>query len=165
MSVSASAVMKLGLRHHPSIWRFATTVARLSIVDLLPNAATLTAPAGSPPLQPVIEPDYRFTLANERTFLAWQRTALGLLAAAVGIVQLMPELTIPGLRHVLGAAVGVLAMFAAGAGLHRWAQVDRAIRRDEPLPRPATPVYLTVGLLVIGLVTVALAIAASAGGR
>ena len=26
------------------------------------------------------EPDYRFTLANERTFLAWVRTALGLLA-------------------------------------------------------------------------------------
>ena len=37
------------------------------------------------------EPDYRFTLANERTFLAWQRTALGLLAAAVAVVQLVPE--------------------------------------------------------------------------
>ncbi|MGA9680044.1 MAG: DUF202 domain-containing protein, partial [Mycobacterium sp.] len=35
-----------------------------------------------------IEPDYRFTLANERTFLAWQRTSLGLLAAAVALVQL-----------------------------------------------------------------------------
>src|ERR1700731_987022 len=48
------------------------------------------------------EPDYRFTLANERTFLAWQRTALGLLAAAVAVVQLVPELTIPGARHALG---------------------------------------------------------------
>ena len=37
------------------------------------------------------ELDYRFTLANERTFLAWQRTALGLLAAAVAVVQLVPE--------------------------------------------------------------------------
>lgn len=36
-----------------------------------------------------VEPDYRFTLANERTFLAWQRTALGLLAAAVALVQLV----------------------------------------------------------------------------
>ena len=45
------------------------------------------------------EPDYRFTLANERTFLAWQRTALGLLAAAVALVQLVPELTIPGARR------------------------------------------------------------------
>ena len=51
---------------------------------------------------PEFEPDYRFTLANERTFLAWERTALGLLAAAVAVVQLIPELPIPGGRHVLG---------------------------------------------------------------
>lgn len=108
-----------------------------------------------------IEPDYRFTLANERTFLAWQRTALGLLAAAVAVVQFMPELAVPGLRHALGAVVGVLAMLTSGAGLHRWYQVDHAMRRDRPLPRPSTPVYLTVGLMVIGLVTVALAVAAS----
>jgi putative membrane protein len=106
-----------------------------------------------------IEPDYRFTLANERTFLAWQRTALGLLAAAVAVVQFLPELAVPGLRHALGAVVGVLAMLTSGAGLHRWHQVDHAMRRDQPLPRPSTPVYLTVGLMVIGLVTVALAVA------
>ena len=29
------------------------------------------------------EPDYRFTLANERTFLAWLRTALALIAGGV----------------------------------------------------------------------------------
>ena len=112
-------------------------------------------------LPQTIEPDYRFTLANERTFLAWQRTALGLLAAAVAVVQFMPELAVPGLRHALGAVVGVLAMLTSGAGLHRWYQVDYAMRRDQPLPRPSTPVYLTVGLMVIGLVTVALAVAAS----
>jgi hypothetical protein len=49
------------------------------------------------------ELDYRFTLANERTFLAWQRTALGLLAAAVAVVHLVPETTMPGTRHVLSA--------------------------------------------------------------
>ncbi|OBB57075.1 hypothetical protein A5757_20760 [Mycobacterium sp. 852013-51886_SCH5428379] len=107
-----------------------------------------------------IEPDYRFTLANERTFLAWQRTALGLLAAAVAVVQFLPELMTPGLRHALGATIGVLAMLTAGAGLHRWYSVDHAIRRDRPLPRLRTPVYLTVGLVVIGTVTVALAVAA-----
>lgn len=110
---------------------------------------------------PTIEPDYRFTLANERTFLAWQRTALGLLAAAVAVVQFLPEFAIPGLRHVLGAAIGVFAMLTAAAGLHRWHQVDHAMRRDEPLPRPRTPVYVAVGLMVVGLVTVALAVAAN----
>jgi putative membrane protein len=111
------------------------------------------------------EPDYRFTLANERTFLAWQRTALGLLAAAVAVVQFLPELAVPGLRHALGAAIGALAMLTAGAGLHRWLQVDRAMRDDRPLPRPATPLYLTVGLVALGMVTVALAVGANAGGR
>lgn len=113
----------------------------------------------------ITEPDYRFTLANERTFLAWQRTALGLLAAAVAVVQFMPELAVPGVRHALGAVIGAVAMATSGAGLHRWYQVDHAMRRDRPLPRPSTPVYLTVGLVVIGLVTVALAVAANAGGR
>ncbi|UXA14521.1 DUF202 domain-containing protein [Mycobacterium sp. SMC-8] len=108
----------------------------------------------------LLEPDYRFTLANERTFLAWQRTALGLLAAAVAVVQFLPELASPGLRHALGAAVGLLAMVTAAAGLHRWHQVDHAMRRDRPLPRPRTPICLTVGLLVVGVTTVGVAVAA-----
>lgn len=109
------------------------------------------------------EPDYRFTLANERTFLAWQRTALGLLAAAVAVVQFMPE-TVPNLRTALGAAIGLLALLVSAAGLHRWYHVDHAMRRGRPLPRPATPLYVTVGLLSIGAVTVALSVAATVGG-
>jgi putative membrane protein len=111
------------------------------------------------------EPDYRFTLANERTFLAWQRTALGLLAAAVGVVQFLPELAVPGLRHILGGAVGTVAMLTSAAGLHRWSQVDHAMRLDRPLPRPSTPIYLAVALITVGLVTVALALAAVGGSR
>ncbi|WP_454788555.1 YidH family protein [Mycolicibacterium lutetiense] len=105
-----------------------------------------------------IEPDYRFTLANERTFLAWQRTSLGLLAASVAVVQFMPELTVPGLRHILGATVGVMAILTAVAGQRRWAMVDRAMRHDEPLPRAAAPTYLTAGLAMMGLAAVVLAI-------
>lgn len=108
-----------------------------------------------------MEPDYRFTLANERTFLAWQRTSLGLLAAAVAVVQFMPELTVPGLRHILGVAVGVMAILTSLAGLHRWSQVDRAMRRDQPLPRISIPAYLATGLSVLGLVTVGLALTAT----
>jgi putative membrane protein len=107
---------------------------------------------------PGFEPDYRFTLANERTFLAWERTALGLLAAAVAVVQLVPELAIPGARHILGVLLAVLATLTAGVGLLRWAQVDRAIRSGMPLPRQPTPAYLGVGLVVIGLITLGLLI-------
>ena len=121
-----------------------------------------THPCEAAPQDAPLEPDYRFTLANERTFLAWQRTSLGLLAASVAVVQFMPELPISGMRHVLGAMVGLLAMLAAGTGLRRWSQVDRAIRQDQPLPRLTAPVYLTWGLVLIGMVTVALTLAATA---
>ncbi|OOK72061.1 hypothetical protein BZL30_5643 [Mycobacterium kansasii] len=85
------------------------------------------------------EPDYRFTLANERTFLAWQRTALGLLAAAVALVQLVPELVIPGARRMLGVALAALAILTSGMGLLRWRQADRAMRRGLPLPVTPRP--------------------------
>ncbi|HTY31150.1 YidH family protein [Mycobacterium sp.] len=105
------------------------------------------------------EPDYRFTLANERTFLAWQRTALGLLAAAVAVVQLVPELAVPGARRALGIALAVLATLTSVMGLVRWQQADRAMRRGDPLPRHPTPAYLAVGLTVVGLVALGLVIA------
>lgn len=117
--------------------------------------------ASGPEEAQTLEPDYRFTLANERTFLAWQRTSLGLLAASVAVVQFMPELPIPGMRYLLGAVVGVLAMLTAATGLHRWTQVDHAIRHDRPLPRLAAPLYLTWGLILIGMATVVLAVAAA----
>lgn len=105
------------------------------------------------------EPDYRFTLANERTFLAWQRTALGLLAAAVALVQLIPELGVPGARRVLGIVLAVLATVTSVMGMLRWEQADRAMRRGGPLPRHPTPAYLALGLSLVGLVATGLIIA------
>jgi putative membrane protein len=111
-----------------------------------------------------VEPDYRFTLANERTFLAWERTALGLLAAAVAVVQLVPELAIPGARHVIGGLLAALAMLTAGAGLHRWTQVDRAMRRGLPLPRPRTPLWIGLGLVLVALIGLFLLVVRAARG-
>ena len=98
------------------------------------------------------EPDYRFTLANERTFLAWERTSLGLLAAAVAIVQFVPQFGVPGARHIIGAYLTILAMLTAGFGLRRWRQVDYAMRRGQPLPPNRAPAILGVGLVALGLV-------------
>jgi putative membrane protein len=111
-----------------------------------------------------IEPDYRFTLANERTFLAWQRTALGLLAAAVALVQLVPELTIPGARRALGVVLAALAILTSGMGLLRWQQTDRAMRHNLPLPRHPTPAYLALGLILVGIVALGLVIAKVVSG-
>jgi inner membrane protein YidH len=102
--------------------------------------------------------DYRFTLANERTFLAWIRTALALIAGGVAVVQLVPALSIPGVRHGLGmvltAAGGVLAVLA----VRRWQSVQIAMRRGVELPRSWMPVLL--GCLVVA-VTIALIVVIS----
>jgi putative membrane protein len=108
------------------------------------------------------EPDYRFTLANERTFLAWLRTALGMLAAAVAMVQLVPELSVPGLRHVVGGALAGLALLTAVGGLRRWIKVEDSIRKGLPLPRNRTPIWLGVGLT--GVVVLCFAVLASRTG-
>jgi putative membrane protein len=110
------------------------------------------------------EPDYRFTLANERTFLAWQRTALGLLAAAVAAVQLLPPMSIPWGRHILGALLAVLATLTAAMGLIRWQQADRAIRRGDSLPRSRAIAFLAVGLAGLGVFALALVIISAATG-
>ncbi len=104
------------------------------------------------------EPDYRFTLANERTFLAWLRTALALLAAAVAVVQLVPDFGFPGARHIAGGLLAAMAMLTAGAGLRRWERVDHAIRRGLPLPRLRTPRMLAAGLVLIAVFGVVLMI-------
>ena len=69
------------------------------------------------------EPDPRFTLANERTFLAWVRTALALVAAGIGLETFVPPLAVPGLRQalavglaLLGAAVSADRVPAVGGG-------------------------------------------------
>ena len=109
------------------------------------------------------EPDYRFTLANERTFLAWQRTSLGLLAAAVALVQLVPELAVHGARHALGVLLATLAILTSGMGLLRWQQADRAMRRGLPLPRHPTSAYLAAGLILVGVIALGLVIAKVVG--
>ena len=48
------------------------------------------------------EPDVRFTYANERTFLAWNRTALALIATGVAATQLLPQFHVSGGRQILG---------------------------------------------------------------
>jgi putative membrane protein len=92
------------------------------------------------------EPDYRFTLANERTFLAWARTALALLAGGVAVGQLFATGMDEVGHRVLGIACVVLATTVAIGAFTRWRQVQAAMRRNDPLPGS-----LMVRLTVIGI--------------
>lgn len=98
------------------------------------------------------EPDYRFTLANERTFLAWIRTSLALLAGGVAVVQLVPNFSVPGGRHVLGFALIGLSIVIAVSSYRHWAQSERALRMGQPLPPSALPRILGAGVAVVSMV-------------
>jgi len=97
------------------------------------------------------EPDYRFSLANERTFLAWIRTALALLAGGVALNE-VEHLELSGARRTIAVAVTSLSLVLAVAAFARWAQVQRAMRRGQPLPKPAAVPLLAGGVAVVAAV-------------
>ena len=102
------------------------------------------------------EPDPRFTFANERTFLAWSRTALALVVAGLAVVQLLPPFPgVPWGRHVLGVPLIVFGAIVAVVAYGEWVKSQRAIRLGRPLPRSVMP------RLLAGVITVIAAIAAT----
>ena len=99
------------------------------------------------------EPDPRFTFANERTFLAWSRTALALVVAGLGIVQLLPPFPgVPVGRHLLGVPLIALGGVLAVAAYVEWGRSQRALRRGEPLPRSILPWILAVTVAAIAVI-------------
>jgi putative membrane protein len=96
------------------------------------------------------EPDVRFSLANERTFLAWIRTSLALLAGGVALeaLQLPIEHHLRFAAAILLVALGVLAPVVAWLG---WARTERAVRLRTPLPSPTAFALLVVGIAVAGI--------------
>ena len=95
------------------------------------------------------EPDPRFTLANERTFLAWIRTSLGLSAAGVALDSLASAPA--ALRKPVAAVLVLLGIACGGWAYRRWMAYERALRRDEPLPALVGGVALGVGVTVVGI--------------
>jgi inner membrane protein YidH len=106
------------------------------------------------------DPDYRFTLANERTFLAWVRTSLALLAGAVALVQLVPPFHIPGARTVLGVVLAVNGLAVVTLAYQRWSGNEQAMRRHESLPHSPMLFLVAVSLAVVGVIVLALILTA-----
>jgi putative membrane protein len=93
-------------------------------------------------------PDYRFSLANERTFLAWIRTGLALLGGGLAVAGFLPPLRIPHLREALAVTLMLLGGTVAVRAVDRWSRIERAMRLGQPLPPSRFPAILslTVGL-------------------
>jgi putative membrane protein len=101
------------------------------------------------------EPDYRFSLANERTFLAWIRTSMALLAGAVVLDAIEPGSMSDRLRSVLTVVLLVLGLSCAVMSWLRWARVERAMRRGEPLPSASPTAWLALVLVLVAALLVA----------
>jgi putative membrane protein len=111
---------------------------------------------GSKWWQTGIRPDYRFSLANERTFLAWIRTSLAIVAGAIGIDQFASHLGSAQLRLVLSLALLVVGGTLGGVAYTRWARAERAMRQETDLPLSLLLPFLALftAVLAVGLAAI-----------
>lgn len=113
---------------------------------------TDSQPSGSP--GEGTEPDPRYTFANERTFLAWSRTALALVVAGLGVVQLLPPFPrVPWGRHVVGVPLIVFGAVVAVAAYREWAASQRAMRLGQPLPKSVMPWLLATVVTAMAVIS------------
>lgn len=105
------------------------------------------------------EPDVRFTLANERTLLAYQRTSIGLVGAAVAVAHFLED---DVLALVLAGVLLVSGAFTAVGGYQRYVAADKAIREGRPLGSSRSAVVLSVGLMA-AVVVAAVYVVTTAG--
>jgi len=109
------------------------------------------------------EPDARFTLANERTFLAWNRTALALVVAGLGIVQLLPPFPgVPWGRHALGVPLIVLGAGVSVTAYVEWRRTQAALRHGTPLPRSVLPQLLAGTITGVAVLAAAVLLVSAA---
>jgi len=99
------------------------------------------------------EPDVRFTFANERTFLAWVRTSLALLASGVALevlgVVFQAQLRLTASLLLVMAGIGV-----AASSWFEWKHAERALRRGEALPRSLLGLGLVIVVIIVGVLVV-----------
>jgi putative membrane protein len=98
------------------------------------------------------EPDVRFSFANERTFLAWQRTALGMITAGLAITQLLPSFDFPGGRRLIGLPLIALGIAIGALSYREWRLNEQAMRDDHPLPDSRLPMTVAIVVTVVAAI-------------
>ncbi|MDG6110317.1 DUF202 domain-containing protein [Dactylosporangium aurantiacum] len=90
--------------------------------------------------------DVAVLLANERTLLAWLRTALTLLADGVALIQLTGRHRVLSL---IGIALFMLGSLTSVAGYLRYRAVRRAVLDGRVPPSGHGPALLTAGIVTV----------------
>jgi putative membrane protein len=101
----------------------------------------------------------RTRLANERTYLAWWRSALAAFAVGVGFGGLAPHVAkVKEWPFVLaGVAFVALGIILVGYGAHRYRAVERALDRGE-YSSPDARLILAIATAGVGLGVLALVV-------
>jgi putative membrane protein len=102
-------------------------------------------------------PDPRVTFANERTFLAWNRTALALVAGGLAVSQLV-KVGSGGAALTVALALVAFGAFMSVAGYRHWQRNERAIRLCQPIVPSGLPRSLACGVAGFAVAAAALAI-------
>jgi putative membrane protein len=106
------------------------------------------------------EPDPRFTLANERTFLAWIRTSLALLAGGIAVEAFTSDVFLEPVRRGLSVLLLLLGMILSAGAAVRWLRVEGSLRTNRPLPLPLIAPLLAAGCAVAAAVVIAVVVLA-----
>ena len=103
------------------------------------------------------DPDERFSFANERTFLARNRTALALVAAGLAVTQLLPVFAVPGGRRIIGLPLIALGTVIAALSYREWVANERALRLKAKLPPSPLPLLLATVITITAAIALVLA--------
>ncbi len=114
-------------------------------------------PSGGATSEPGAEPDPRFTFANERTYLAWSRTALALIVAGLAVAQFV-KVGVNGLQLIVAIPLIAVGAYLSLRSYRRWQENERALRVAARLPTSALPRVLLYGIGVCALGAAALAV-------
>ncbi|GER22792.1 hypothetical protein NCCP1664_12890 [Zafaria cholistanensis] len=104
------------------------------------------------------EPDPRFTLANERTFLAWIRTALAFIAGGIALEAFAGTAIADPWRTVLSLFTVLVGLLLSVGATVRWLRVEASMRHGRPLPLPLLAPLLGLGGAVAAAAVVAVII-------
>jgi putative membrane protein len=110
-----------------------------------------------PPLDE--EPDPRISLANERTFLAYNRTALALVVGGLAVSGSDQVLDAPGWVHVVGIPLIAVGAAVGWFSRHRYAEVQEAVRRGDPLPPPPLVRVLSLAVALVAVAALVVVVA------
>lgn len=100
------------------------------------------------------EPDARFSYANERTFLAWNRTALALIGVGLAVANLLPPFKLAGGRRLLALPLIVLGGIVSIVSLREWGSNERAMRKRGPLPASRLTVLVAIVIAIEAIAAV-----------